>query len=447
MNIIKYCFFIVLASTTLIGYGQPTKGVIIDEIIAKVDDYIVLKSELEQAYLDFLSSGEINTGNAKCKVLENLVINKLMIAKAEIDSVEVDDGEVYANLDRRMQYFISQIGTEEAIEEYYGKSIADFRQELFDDIKDQMVVQKMQQEITSDVAVSPLDVKRFFKRIPRDSLPYFSTEVTVGQIVKKPTISKNQKENIKAQLAAVKNRILKGEDFGVLAKEYSMDPGSASMGGNLGFFKRGELAPQFEATALGLKPGEISDPVETMFGLHIIQLIERRGNTFNSRHILIIPESSGSDIEDAKFYLDSLRTLILADSITFSKAAKEYSDDKETATSGGFLTDVTGASMISVEAMDPILFFTIDTLKVGTISPPMNFKMEDGTEAVRILFYKDRTPPHQANLDQDYQKIQAATKAEKRNKILSEWFLKAQGDVFLSVDAEYSECELLKQAY
>jgi peptidyl-prolyl cis-trans isomerase SurA len=184
-----------------------------------------------------------------------------------------------------------------------------------------------------------------------------------------------------------------------------------------------------------------------MFGIHIIQLIERRGNSFNSRHILIIPQSSETDIEDAIFYLDSLRTLILADSILFSKAAKEYSDDQETASSGGFLTDATGASMISVEVMDPILFFTIDTLKVGTISRPMTFKMEDGTEAVRILYYKDRTPPHQANLDQDYQKIQGATKAEKRNKVLSEWFLKAQGDVFLSVDSEYSECELLKQAY
>jgi peptidyl-prolyl cis-trans isomerase SurA len=295
--------------------------------------------------------------------------------------------------------------------------------------------------------VSPLDVRRFFKRIPKDSLPYFSTEVTVGQIVKKPTVNRNQKDNIKAQLGAIKNRILQGEDFGVLAKEFSMDPGSAAMGGNLGFFKRGELAPQFEATALSMKPGEISEPVETMFGIHIIQLIERRGNSFNSRHILIIPQSSETDIEDAIFYLDSLRTLILADSILFSKAAKEYSDDQETASSGGFLTDATGASMISVEVMDPILFFTIDTLKVGTISRPMTFKMEDGTEAVRILYYKDRTPPHQANLDQDYQKIQGATKAEKRNKVLSEWFLKAQGDVFLSVDLEYSECELLKQAY
>lgn len=422
------------------------KGVVIDKIVAKVDDYIILKSEVEQAYLDYISRGEISAVNARCQVLESLVINKLMVAKAEIDSVEVPDAEVYQNLDRRMQYFVSQIGSEEAIEKYYGKKIEEFRQELFDDIKEQLVVQKMQGEITQDVAVTPAEVKRFFKRIPKDSLPFFSTEVEVAQIVRNPVVSKKQKDIVRAELNAIRERILNGEDFGDLAKKYSMDPGSAVMGGNLGFFKRGELAPEFEATALSLKPGELSRPVETDFGFHLIQLIERRGNTFNSRHILMIPTSSEDDLKEAMVFLDSIRTLIVNDSITFSKAAKEHSDSQETASSGGYFLDGSGASRISVEEIDPVLFFTLDTMQVGTITQPLVYEKEDGSKSARILYYHNRIPPHQANLDQDYQKIQAATKAEKRNKILSEWFLKAQGDVFVFLDPEYSYCDLLNQA-
>jgi peptidyl-prolyl cis-trans isomerase SurA len=194
-----------------------------------------------------------------------------------------------------------------------------------------------------------------------------------------------------------------------------------------------------------MKPGEISYPIETDFGIHIIQLIERRGNSFNSKHILIIPNSSQQDVEDAKDYLDSLKGVVQHDSITFARAAKEYSDDPRTSSNGGFFSDATGASRISVEELDPVVFFTIDTMQVGLISRPMEFRMDDGTEAVRILYYKDRIAPHQANLLDDYQKIYAATKAEKRNGILSEWFSKAQGDVYINVDSEYDNCNILQK--
>ncbi len=441
----KIIITLLLLASTVVSHAQYDKGVVIDKIIAKVDDYIVLKSELEQSYLDFLASGELNTGNAKCQIFESLIINKLLIAKAEIDSVIVSDSEVYSNLDRRMQYFISQIGSEEAIEEFYGKSIDEFRDELFQDIKEQLTVQKMRDEITKDTEVSPAEVRRFFSRIPKDSLPYFSSEVTIGQIVKIPDVSNEQKLQVRKRLMNIRERILNGEEFGALAKEFSMDPGSASSGGNLGFFKRGELAPEFEATAMSLKPGELSMPVETDFGFHLIQLIERRGNSFNSRHILIIPNSSDNDVVLAKEYLDSLKLSIQNDSITFSKAAKEYSDDQMTASSGGFFTDPSGANRISVEELDPTVFFAIDTMEVGSISPPMEYRMQDGTEAVRIIYYKDRIAPHQAELEQDYQKIYAATKAQKRNRILSEWFNEAQGDVYINIDPEYDYCNILKQ--
>ena len=422
---------------------EEDQGVLIDKIVAKVDDYIVLKSELEKAYLEFLSRGQVSQGNAKCQMLESLVINKLMVAKAEIDSVLVPRDQVEQNIDQRMQYIISQIGSVEALEEYYGKTMDQFRQELFEQIEEQLIVQKMQGEITADMEVTPAQVKRFFNKIPRDSLPFFSSEVAIAQIVKKPEINKAQKAVVKSKLNGIRDRILAGESFSDLAKQFSMDPGSGSKGGSLGFFKRGELAPEYEATALGLKPGEISPPVETQFGFHIIQLVERLGNTFNTNHILIIPSSSRTDIDDARKYLDSLKVLIEADTISFAKAASEYSDDKNTSGNGGFFLDATGASRISVEELDPVIFFAIDTMEIGTITPPMDFRMDDGTDAVRMLYYKDKISPHQASLLDDYQKIRAATLASKRNERLAEWFKEAKGDVYIHREPDYEYCDIL----
>lgn len=445
------CIKIALLSLVIliVGHTSPTKaqsvdGVLIDKIIAKVDDYVVLKSELEKAYLEFLSRGEIVQGDAKCQMFEQLVVNKLLVAKAEIDSVEVSDAEVNSNLDRRLSYIISQIGSEERVEEYYGKTIDQFREELFDQILEQLLIQKMQGVISADISVTPAEVKRFFGLIPADSLPFFSTEVTIGQIVKIPEVSKVQKDKIRDQLNSIRDKIQGGDDFGSMAQKYSADPGSRSTGGNLGFFKRGELAPEYEATALGLKPGEISPPVETQFGIHIIELIERRGNSYNSRHILMNPIPSASDINDAKIFLDSMRNLVLLDSIEFEKASKEYSDDAVTAGSGGFFTDASGAARVSVEELDPVVFFTIDTMSVNTITLPMEFRMDNGTDAMRIMYYKDRVAPHQANLLQDYQKIRSATLASKRNKKLSDWFKKAKDDVFVNIDDEYAYCNTLK---
>ena len=441
---IKLAIVTLLLGGALGTKAQTTdKGVVVDKIIAKVDDYIVLKSELDRAYLDFLSRGELSQGNAKCQILESLVINKMMVAKAEIDSVYVLDAEVENNLDRRMTYFIQQIGSEERLEEIYNKTIDEFKEELFDQIKEQMIVQKMQGTIGEDVEVTPSEVKRFFNKIPADSLPYFSTEVTIGQIVKIPEVNDNRKSEIKKQMNDLKKRIENGEDFGQLAKKYSQDPGSGPQGGELGFFKRGDLAPEYEAAALSMKPGEISKPVESQFGFHLIQLIERRGNTYNSRHILIIPKSTESDVQDAKDFLDSLRLSVINDSVRFEVLAKEHSDDQLTSGNGGFFSDATGAMRVSVEEIDPTLFFTIDTMAVGNITRPMEFRMADGTDAVRIILYKDKIAPHQANLLQDYQKIRAATVANKRNQIMSKWFKEAQGEVYINIDPEFESCRIL----
>lgn len=423
--------------------GQ-SDGIMIDNIIAKVDDKIILRSDLEKAYLDFLSRGEFRAANAKCQILEQLIVNKMLVAKAAIDSVIIEDAEVRSNLSRRMEYMIAQVGSAEEIEKFYKKPMSQIEEELFESIKEQMTIQRMQGEITTDMKVSPSEVKKFFAKIPQDSLPYFSTEVEVAQIVIIPKPGRDQKEWVKRQMYEIKGRIISGESFGELAREYSEDPGSAARGGQLPFYKRGDLAPEFEATAMTLNPGELSDPVETDFGFHLIELQEKRGNTFQSRHILISPKPSQADIKRAETYLDSLRTAILLDSITFDAAAKEYSDDKETSPSGGFFLDENGAARISVEQLDPTIFFTLDTMQIGRISKPERFQMPDGTSAFRILYFKSKVPPHQANLKDDYQKIAGAALDNKRNRVLSKWFDEARNDVFIEVDPEFNYCDLLE---
>jgi peptidyl-prolyl cis-trans isomerase SurA len=430
---------------------------VVDRIIAKVDNYIILESELQASYHQYLNSMDGPApDDLKCKVFETLLINKVLVAKAEIDSVIIDKDQVDAELDRRMKYFIQQIGSQEKLEEYYGKSVEELKQDLRPQVKEQLLIERMQETITAKVKVSPGEVKKFFSELPKDSLPFFSTEYEVGQIMKNAMVSKDQKMAARKKLDDIRRRILNGEDFCSLANQYSEDVASAKDCGQLGFFKMGDLVPTFEAAALKLKQPkydtsgrmieqpQLSDIVESPFGYHIIQLLDRKGNEYNSRHILIKATSSKKDLGASSVYLDSLRTAINSGSISFEKAAKEFSDDRATNGNGGFFIDpTTGDSRILSENVDPGIFFTVDTMKVGTISPPMAVQNEDGSDAVRIIYYKSMTPPHQANLKDDYQKIYKAALEEKKNNAVNEWFDKTKSEVFIDIHSDYSGCKLL----
>jgi peptidyl-prolyl cis-trans isomerase SurA len=419
------------------------KGVSIDKIIAKVDNYIVLKSELEGMYQQYVSESQ---PVEKCQLLQNLVVNKVLVAKAEIDSVLVDESEVESQLERRMDYMIrTQFGSEKRLEEAYGKSIENLKAELRKQVKEQLVVQKMQSTITQNIKITPNEVKRFFNNLPHDSIPYFSTEVEVAQIVKTATVSKEQKNEVKAKLNALKERIVAGEDFADLAKAHSEDVGSGQRGGELGWAKRGDMVPEFEATALKLRRNELSQVIETEYGFHLIQLMDRKGDEYLARHILLRPNYSNIDLGDAARYLDSLRTRILLDSITFEKAAKEYSNDKATAPNGGLLADPnTGSTKIFAKDIDPVIYLILDTMQVGSVSKPTDYRTDDGKKAMRIVFYKTKVAPHQANLKDDWQKIYSAALNEKKNKALNSWFDKAKEDVFIEIDEEFQDCKLMQ---
>jgi len=435
------CLFIVCPSS-----AQENQGFVVDKIIAKVDNYIVLKSELDRAYLDYVANGGTAGDQARCQFLALLIRNKLMMAKAEIDSVVVSDEEVDANTDRRMGLILAQYGgSAEELEAKFEKSFEQIKSELRDQIREQMVVGEMESTIAKDLTVTPAEVKRFFNRIPKDSLPFFSAEIEVAQIVKIASVSEKQKEETKKQLIELRNRLLTGEDFATLAKKYSSDPTVSSNNGDMGWMGRGMLVPEFEAMSFKLKPNEISMPVETDFGFHIIQLLERRGNEYHARHILMSPAPSTEDLVIAEKYLDSLRTIILTDTISFQKAAKEYSDDMQTKGSGGFFTDQDGGARISVDEIDPAVFFAIDTMKVGSISKPLTYRTDQGKEAVRILYYKSRLAPHEASLQDDWNRIQGAALNQKKNRILEKWFSKARKDVFISIDPGYNFCGILDE--
>lgn len=425
--------------------AQDKTGFVVDKIIAKVDNYIVIKSELEQAYQGYVAEGNPASEEAKCQIFNRLIMNKLMVAKAEIDSVTVTDQEVDQNTTQRMGMIMQSSGNSpEELERRYGKSLDQIKLELRDQIREQLLSREMTQKITKDMKITPAEVKRFFNKIPTDSLPYYSSDVQIGQIVKIAKISAAQEEEAKTRLNELRDRILAGENFNELALKYSEDPSARQNGGEMGFVGRGSMVPPYEAMAFKLRKGEISIPFKSQFGHHIMQLIERRGNEYNSRHILLLGNPSAEDVQRAQHYLDSLRRKIVKDSIKFEYAAKQYSDDNETKGRGGYFTDQDGGTNVSLRDIDPVVYLAIDTMKVGTISKPIAYRTDDGKEAVRILYYKAKLPPHQANLKDDWHRIQSAALAEKRDKAIGKWFNKSKGDVFINIDPEYNSCKILE---
>lgn len=425
--------------------AQDKTGFVVDKIIAKVDNYIVIKSELEQAYQGYVAEGNPASQEAKCQIFNRLIMNKLMVAKAEIDSVTVTDQEVDQNTTQRMGMIMQSSGNSpEELERRYGKSLDQIKLELRDQIREQLLSREMTQKITKDMKITPAEVKRFFNKIPTDSLPYYSSDVQIGQIVKIAKISATQEEEAKRRLNELRDRILAGENFNELALKYSEDPSARQNGGEMGFVGRGSMVPPYEAMAFKLRKGEISIPFKSQFGHHIMQLIERRGNEYNSRHILLLGNPSVEDVQRAQHYLDSLRRKIVKDSIKFEYAAKQYSDDNETKGRGGYFTDQDGGTNVSLRDIDPFVYSAIDTMKIGTISKPIAYRTDDGKEAVRILYYKAKLPPHQANLKDDWHRIQSAALAEKRDKAIGKWFNKSKGDVFINIDPEYNSCKILE---
>lgn len=434
-----YLFIICCIAITQIIAQEDSR--IIDKIIAQVGDEYILLSEIEAQYgYESERAGGLPP-EARCQILEGLMMKKLLITQAQLDSVIVEAEQVEQELDGRIEYILGLMNNDvQQMEEYYGKTLNEIRTQFRSELRDQLIEQKMRQSILADVEITPSEVKNFYNQIPRDSLPYFNSEVEVSEIVIIPKVNQEEREKALAQLQDVRKRILvDGESFAELAGIYSDDPGSASRGGDLGMQRRGTFVPEFEAAAYNLEEGEISEIVETEFGFHIIQLIERRGNMVHTKHILVKPNITINDLELAEERLDSIKGVIESDSIPFEAAVKAFSSDKvQSFNNGGrIINNKTGDTFFETADLETDIFFTIDTMEIGEISSPLRFQMEDGSYAFRIIRLNSMTDPHVANLKQDYTKIKNAAIEQQKSRFLNEWLEQRITSTFVEIDPNF----------
>jgi len=420
----------------------------IDKVIAVLGNNIILLSDLNQQYAQYLNSGNPENPTVKCYILQQILTQKLLKQQAEIDSIVVEESTVDEEVDKRMRMQIQRAGGQERLEQFLNRSVLQYKDEIRPDIKEQLISNKMQQKITQDVNVTPLEVKRYFDGYQKDSLPDIPTEFEIGEIVLHPKLTKAEKQKFYDKIDALRLRVKSGEDFAFLAKSYSEDPGSAPDGGDLGFFERNRMVKEFSAWAFKLKAGEMSPVFETEHGYHILQVIERRGEQVHARHILIHPQTTPQSLERAKLHADTIYKSIIDKKVPFSTAASLYSDNKDSQYNGGMLLyadQVTArTTFIPADKLDPKVFLIVDSMKVGEISKPVAFNDPDGKEGYKILYLKSKIPPHKGNLEQDYAKFKERAQQEKIDRMLSDWFAKRREDTYIRIDEEYNDCSELK---
>jgi peptidyl-prolyl cis-trans isomerase SurA len=428
----------------IISFSLPVKAQerVVDEIVAVVGQNMILESQLETQYLQARMQGMTggSAHDSKCQILEGLLFEKLMLNQAELDSVVVSDLQVEQSLDQRLRYFIAQFGSQEKLEEFYQKSIIEIKNEFRDLVRKQLMVEQVQMNITENVDVTPSEVRSYYRKMPEDSIPLINSEVGIMQIVKMPPVTMEQKKEVKERLRELRNRIVEGESFATLAILYSEDPGSAGKGGELGFYGRGELFPEFEAVAYKLREGEISDIVETEAGFHIIQLIEKKGEYINARHILLQTKVSPVALAEAKRELDSIASVIRSGEMTFAEAVEKFSDDPGKNSGGLLINPMTGTTKFEMDQLDPQVSFAIDKLEVGEISNAVPMKTEKNKDAYRILKLKSRTKPHRANLKEDYNRIYRWALEYKQQQKIAEWVNKNAGNAYIRINDRYLGC-------
>ena len=450
---IKKYVFVGLLCFAQMGMTAQNNKTVIDEIVATVGNRIITRSDLEYSLQSYLYSSGIHTlENAKelrCNILEQLMFQKLLVNQAGLDSIEVTDGQINERIDYNLRMQIMQVGGDpKKLEEYYNKSIAEIKADAREQMRDDFLADEMQRKLTHGLNVTNQEIKDYFYSISEDSLPIIAAEYELAQIVKIPAVSEEERIAIKEKLNGWRDRALKGENFSTFARMYSEDPGSASKGGDIGFTERGDLYPEFEAVAYSLKPGEISAPVETEAGFHIIRMMERRGDRINVAHILLKPKPSPQEMLASKNFLDSVYDLLKGGKIAFDSAAMLFSDDKNKISGGMLINPFTASHAFQKEHFaqyDKTILYVLDDLRAGDFSRPMSMITESGNQAYRILFLKAKRPEHKANLLEDYEKIKNAATENKRQKILLKWVHNKVKYTHIKVHPDFNDCNFMKE--
>lgn len=428
---------------TIIAKAQPQ---VLDRVISIVGKNPLLLSEVETNLLQQKEKKEVEE-NGRCKVFEDLLFQKLLLAQADRDSITASDAEVDGELNRRIQYYVGMLGSEEKFEAFYGKRISVFKDELRDDVKNQLLAQKMQQKVTGETKLTPSEVRAFYTTLPIDSLPLVNSELEISHLVMKPPISDEAKKDVREQLSVYRQRVVNGESMSVIAALYSEDPGSAKNGGRYESVMRGQMVPEFEAVAFRLKQGEVSEIFETTYGYHFMQLVARKGESVDVRHVLMSPKISQLEVLNAKEKLDSIRDLIVNGTITFAEAALKYSTDKDTKQNSGTLinpaANTTKWELSEIGEMDQNLVFMLENqMKVGDVSPVIQHVGSDAKQGWRIVYLKSRTEPHKANMTDDYTKLLNMATFDKQKKLIEVWIAKKSKSTYIKIDDEFKTCKL-----
>ncbi len=440
----KYILSFIILTSHLILFAQDQKAPdnqVVDRIIAVVGNQSILQSEIEEQYFQMQARGMQTKANQKCEIFEQMLFQKLLIVQAAIDSVEVTDKQVESEIEGRITNIERQLAPTN-IEDYFGKSLAEIKENFVDVVHDQLVAQKMESEITKDIKITPSDVKKYYSNIPKDSLPILDATYELAQIVKKPVMTAEEKQAQRDKLMAIRDRIVKnGEDFKTLAVLYSDDPGSAKNGGLMSGVSRGDLVPEFSAAVFNLDVDEVSDIVETEFGMHIIKLIAKQGDKVDFRHILLMPKVSSLAKMKAKDELDSIANIIRTDTLKFEQAAIKFSDDETTRLNGGKMVNpYTGDAEFEAKQIDPSTNFALRNIKAGEISDAFEAKDPTGLSTFKIIYLIRTTKAHTVNLKDDYQMIQDMALNQKKQDEMNKWVKEKLKDTFVRIDGNYKNC-------
>jgi len=437
---------IILISSLFITFFSFSQGQVIDKVIAQVGDNMILLSDIQSQRIQAIQSGEKDTANLDCILLEQLLYQNLLINQAKLDSVVITDAQVDGEMENRLRVIISQIGSREALEKFYGKSTSAIKDEFRPAIKNRLLAQEMERQITDGVTVSPKEIETFFKGLAKDSIPYINAKLRLQQIAIFPEVTEADKEKASKFLDGIRDKIVSGEkSFKSMAALYSEDPGSRAQGGQI-VATRGQMVPQFEAAVFSLKPGEISKVIESDYGFHIIQLEERKGDDYSCRHILIIPTTSDEEFAKASAQIEECYAKLRKNEITWNDAVMQYSNDAATKWNQGNLSNpYTGDQfwdMENLNQIDPQIYILISGIKLGEISQPATY--EEAAQhkvGVRILRLAEQTLPHAANLTDDYQLIQNAALNLKKQETIKEWVNNKIRNAYCRIDSEYSDCD------
>ena len=442
-------FLVIIFVGSFLQTNAQPKKIIADEIIAKVGDRIILKSDIDNAIADYKRQGDVQLPpNPDCAFLQGQLIQKILVLQAAKDSITVSDDDVDALLDNQIRYFINQYGSQDVLEQIAGKTVYQLKEDLRRPFTERQLADKMRNEILKDIKITPTEVKAYYDKIPKDSLPFYESELEVGQILIYPKSNADVESYINDQLLSLKKQVESGQKkFADLAKVYSQDPGSKDNGGQYSVNRNDkQWDPTFLAAAFKLKEGQISPVVKTKFGLHIIQMVSRAGDDAVIRHILLIPSVTNTEITQAKQKLDSVRSKIIAGTLTFNEAVSKYSEDDNTKYTAGRVTSpTTGSTSVSIDQLDKDLVVNLKNMKVGDITQPLNYTDDRGKVAVRIINFISETQPHRENLKDDYDRVSQRALSQKKQQVLDTWFKQHISNFYIDIDPEYRKCSNLSE--